>query len=93
MQSLSGYSRRPEASLLCEILTCLDAQRDVLIVLNHPLWDQGGIGAARHREALLHLIESAGHRIHALELNGSHYRRSKIVVKLALQPAEDKQSE
>ncbi len=85
MQALAEYTRQPEASLLRDLLTMLDAQPDVLVVLNHPMWDQGGLGAVRHREALLGLIESAGHRIHALELNGLRsWSENRLVIDLAV---------
>jgi hypothetical protein len=41
-----------------------------LIVLNHPLWDEARIGAARHKELLTTFLHQYGRYIHALELNG-----------------------
>lgn len=40
MAALGVYTRCPEAGLLCELLARLDAEPGVLIVLNHPMWDQ-----------------------------------------------------
>jgi hypothetical protein len=39
-------------------------------VLNHPLWDETGIGALEHAQLLGSFLERYGERIHALELNG-----------------------
>lgn len=43
---------------------------EVLVVLNHPLWDEKGVGTARHRQSLRGLIAQHGKYIHALEVNG-----------------------
>ena len=40
------------------------------MVVNHPLWDEKGIGEHRHRETLRRLLSKAGGFIHALEANG-----------------------
>jgi hypothetical protein len=82
--ALANYTRRPDAALLQDLLAALDAESGVLIVLNHPMWDQAAIGLARHRVALWNLIETVGDRIHALELNGLRpWRENRIVVDLA----------
>src|SRR5262245_9576689 len=52
------------------LLDWLGECRDTFVVLNHPWWDQTGIGALRHEAILLSFLRSHGHRIHALELNG-----------------------
>src|SRR5690606_22671198 len=44
--------------------------RGVLIVLNHPLWDEGGISQAAHEESLRRLLTQMHGLIDALELNG-----------------------
>jgi hypothetical protein len=43
---------------------------DTLTVLNHPLWDVGGLGETAHRELLSLFMSRYGEWIHALELNG-----------------------
>jgi hypothetical protein len=42
----------------------------VLLVLNHPLWDLAGIGAAEHERSVSRFIRQHAGRIHALEING-----------------------
>lgn len=82
--ALTNYTRHPNAALLQELLAALDTESGVLIVLNHPMWDQAAIGLARHRVALRKLIETVGDRIHAFELNGFRpWRENRIVVDLA----------
>ena len=52
------------------LLSALHECRDVLIVLNHPMWDLAGVGAAEHARALAQFMAEHGGTVHALELNG-----------------------
>lgn len=70
MTEMARYTKCPSVALRVELLDWLHSQSDLLVVLNHPLWDQAGIGAALHREMLAELLRTAGDRIHALEVNG-----------------------
>jgi hypothetical protein len=55
-----------------------------LLVFNHPLWDEIGAGRGVHNAALLSLLETHGHRIHALEWNGLRsVRENRLVIELA----------
>ena len=67
MQEFTG---KPNAVVLTEILAGLHANPGTLIVLNHPMWDEKGVGADAHRAALLDLLGRCGAYIHAMELNG-----------------------
>jgi len=64
----------PAPGRIAEALALLDEQSQVLIVLNHPLWDEAGIGAEAHRSALASLLGHWGAWIHAIELNGLRSR-------------------
>jgi len=55
---------------LGQLLEALDGDPGVLIVLNHPLWDMAGIGAAKTYALVKEFLRNYGHRIHALEMNG-----------------------
>jgi hypothetical protein len=70
MADLGEYTRNPSDGRLPELLTALHQMPEVLIVLNHPMWDLMGTGADRHERALRALICAHGQLIHALELNG-----------------------
>jgi hypothetical protein len=48
----------------------LHSNADILIVLNHPLWDLCRIGRERHERTLRTLLCEHGQYIHALELSG-----------------------
>jgi hypothetical protein len=67
-----------------ELLACLGGLDGTLVVLNHPFWDQGGVGRERHREALAELLRTAGASIHALELNGLRsWPENRLVLEFA----------
>ena len=84
MQALASYTRQPDAGVLAETLTWLDAQPGILIVLNHPLWDQANLGPDHHRAILGRFLATYGDRIHALELNGLRpWRENRMVAELA----------
>jgi hypothetical protein len=68
------YTAQPEPARLAELLEMLDEREDILVVLNHPLWDEAGIGAGNHRTAVAALVSGYGKWIHALELNGLRSR-------------------
>ncbi|PYS86650.1 MAG: hypothetical protein DMF62_15195 [Acidobacteria bacterium] len=53
-----------------ELFEMLHRQKDVLIVLNHPLWDIEMIGQAEHEKLLSNFVGSYGRWLHAVEVNG-----------------------
>lgn len=67
---LAAFTATPDERKLGGLLAALNALPGVLLVLNHPLWDEKGIGAAEHRAVLERLLTRHGHQFHALELNG-----------------------
>jgi len=86
---MDRYRHNPdEAQLyktkLGEILTMLASLDHVLIVFNHPLWDERGIGHAAHREVALEFLRQFGSSLHALELNGMRpWKENRDVLALA----------
>lgn len=52
------------------ILAAIRDTAGTLIVLNHPCWDEKGIGRERHFAALTEFVRRHGHCIDALEWNG-----------------------
>ena len=67
---LAAYTHRPAADTLDELLEWLNEDRGVLVVLNHPMWDEAGIGAGPHATTVRELLSMYSRRIHALEVNG-----------------------
>lgn len=67
--SLRNYTAHPSPAALADNLAELHALTDVLIVLNHPLSDQGRIGFEVHEPLVREFLEEHGRFIHALETN------------------------
>lgn len=81
---MEAYTREPNLDWLREILTELASNDQVLIVFNHPLWDEKGIGRAEHRETVLKFLFRFGPSLHALELNGMRpWKENRDVIALS----------
>jgi hypothetical protein len=81
---LDGYRQNPSDPRLTEILAALASIEQVLIVFNHPLWDERGIGPAAHRDVMLQFLRRFGTSLHALELNGLRpWKENRDVIALA----------
>lgn len=82
--AMDHYRQNPDEAKLGEILTALASIDDVLIVFNHPLWDERGIGQAAHRAVALDFLRRFGPSLHALELNGLRpWKENSNVIALA----------
>jgi len=83
MEQLEAFTAQPHPARLGELLEMLHANRDILLVLNHPLWDEKGIGVDRHVAVLHKLLAGFGPFFHALELNGLRsWHENKDVIAL-----------
>lgn len=84
MAHMKALTENPVESNVAAMLDRLCAAEDLLIVLNHPLWDENHIGALRHRECLDSFLAIARPFIHALELNGLRpWKENRDVIELA----------
>ena len=70
MSLFAHWTARPQESILRDIFAGLHAIPGVLTVVNHPLWDEGGIGPAGQLELVIAFIHRFKPYLHALELNG-----------------------
>lgn len=70
MAVMNAYTEAPSEEKLLEILRGLNDNPDLLVVLNHPLWDEKGIGQKAHQDTLRDLLAKTNSLIHALEANG-----------------------
>lgn len=70
MERLLAYTVRPDTDGLTDVLAGLTEDARVMVVVNHPLWDEKGIGSRKHRHILLQLLQQCGEFVHALEVNG-----------------------
>lgn len=70
MAQFADYTKNPRKEELRDILKMLHEMRDVLVVLNHPMWDLVKIGKQRHVHNLHRFVARLGMYIHAFELGG-----------------------
>ncbi|HVN26069.1 MAG TPA: hypothetical protein VMT99_00240 [Candidatus Paceibacterota bacterium] len=69
LKALRDYTAKPDPATLRDILKHTHGMPDALIVLNHPLSDQGRIGFEIHVSMVDDFLSNFGDFIHALELN------------------------
>jgi hypothetical protein len=67
LQQITATGRTTGLAQVLEFLTKLP---EVLVVFNHPSWDENGIGADQHAATATYFLSNYGQFIHALELNG-----------------------
>jgi len=63
----AGY---PDNDRLTDLFASLHARPEILVVLNHPIWDIEMIGQAEHEAALERFLDAHESHIHAIEVNG-----------------------
>ena len=69
---------------LNEMFTMLGEIPEVLVVLNHPIWDIEMVGKERHAVLLKNFLKEHGRHIHALEINGFRsWSENKAVIEMA----------
>ncbi len=69
-REIGRYRDSPCDDKLRDSLALLSELDQVLVVFNHPLWDEKRIGQAEHRAVVLEFMRRFGMYVHALELNG-----------------------
>jgi predicted metal-dependent phosphoesterase TrpH len=70
VKHMNAYTAQPDETVLTQVLAELHSQKDVLIVLNHPMWDIVGVGEEVHRQAVQSFMADLGNYVHAFELGG-----------------------
>lgn len=84
MDDLAEYTRNPSAPRLMELLAALHEIQDVLIVFNHPHWDQYCLGTLTFRRKVDLFLQRHVQFVHAFELNAMRsWTENKGVVQLA----------
>lgn len=84
MQRLREFTIQPVEPKLAELLSMLHRNPDVLIVLNHPLWDLDHAGRDSHERSLRSFLCEYGEYLHALELSGIRsWEENQAVVHLS----------
>lgn len=86
MADLAAYTAQPSHERLVELLAALNAESNVLVVFNHPMWDLYIVGEQRHRFLVNEFLQRYGAWFHALELNGlRNWAENREVRRLAEQ--------
>ena len=81
---LAAFTAQPSEDALRVILAELEEASQVLVILNHPVWDLHKIGTGWHRRAAARFLELFGAYLHALELNGLRdARENRVVAQIA----------
>lgn len=70
MEAMAEFTVRPQLERLPEILEWISWNEGVLVIFNHPCWDEKGVGRERHRSLVQGVLGICGRYIHAFELNG-----------------------
>lgn len=70
MAALADFTANPVQADIEGLLSWLNEEPDTLVVFNHALWDETGVGQLRHDSMTAEFLESYGPFLHALELNG-----------------------
>lgn len=84
MDDFAEYTRNPSPPRLQELLAGLHEIPEVLIVFNHPLWDQRSLGRAVFLPLLDKFLLHFAHYLHAFELNAMRsWAENKAVAQLA----------
>jgi hypothetical protein len=84
MDDLAAYTRNPAAPHLMEIMTGLVQFPDLLIVFNHPLWDQRDLEVSSFLRILDRFLQTYNGFFHAFELNAMRpWSENKSVIELA----------
>jgi len=84
MSALAGYTAAPEEAKLAGLFELLSQYPDVLLVLNHPLWEMEPIGERGVRDMVRTFLARYGQWIHALEVNGMRpWPENRLVLEMA----------
>jgi len=81
---LAEYTSKPAKDHLPDLLKMLQEDPEVLIILNHPMWDLAGIGKTRHIHRVHDFVAELGMFLHAFELSGVRsWEENRSVLELA----------
>jgi len=84
MAEFAAFTARAAEPKLVDLFAWLVSMPEILIVFNHPNWDEKGIGADLHRAAARQFIAAYSPFLHALELNGLRpWKENHTVLDLA----------
>lgn len=71
VNDLAAYRQSPNDARLSELLALLDEIPDVLVVFNHPMWNQDDVGGKRDGRVLDRFLKGNAQFLHAIEFNAT----------------------
>jgi hypothetical protein len=78
------FGENPTNEKLHQMFAMLNEMPQVLVILNHPLWDIEMVGKEKHEILLKQFIKEHGRWIHAFEINGFRtWSENKAVIEMA----------
>jgi hypothetical protein len=78
------FGENPTNEKLHQMFAMLNEIPQVLVILNHPLWDIEMVGKEKHEVLLKSFIREHGKWIHAFEINGFRaWSENKAVIEMA----------
>ena len=78
------FGENPTNEKLHQMFAMLNEIPQVLVILNHPLWDIEIVGKEKHEALLKNFIKDHGRWIHAFEINGFRtWSENKAVIEMA----------
>jgi hypothetical protein len=81
---LVAYTQNPSSRDLSDLIEMLDQLPDVLVILNHPLWDLARMGRQRYAHSLNQFLKRNVHCLHAFEVNATRsWEENNAVIQLA----------
>jgi hypothetical protein len=84
LKEMQAVTRAESGTSFLSVLEELARRPGVLIVLNHPFWDEPEVGPALHECNLREILRQTGSSVHALELNGDRpWAENRDVMALA----------
>lgn len=70
MAAMAEFTASRKTNNLASLLQSLTSHRDLLLIFNHPCWDESAIGQQQHLQWATHFAGQYSEFLHAFELNG-----------------------
>jgi hypothetical protein len=70
IRRMADFTANPDELQLRDLLAGLTQSRQTLVVVNHPVWDEKGVGQPVHDVHLIELLGVTRGFVHGLEING-----------------------
>lgn len=84
MKVLAAFTASPSEPVLAGILSWFRNVPGMLVVFNHPMWDEMGVGESIHQQAAEKFLRAYNRCIHAVEMNGLRpWSENRLAIRFA----------